>query len=321
MALLGLVYTGALNAFKEFNKDRHTEYILYECKTNENKYIPRNGDMVNIDNIILPLNYSNFTYNITIGGNIIFSIESELLFAISKVSYYKDRIIITLPENLFINEGIPLVSLVFHDCKIILFSENDFNYSINFKYIFFDNDIRRNLAQNTKNYVVKNFIKHIPDKQNNEMSKSINININTITSGYFITTKSKLTYVKFIVNGMILYEYDEFMLYGLGFANQITKNYEKEKINKVLLNNNLCEDTINLILNVVKEDIIYWIPNTKSFEWNSVNIDPNHINLCRIDKTEIQYKTEKNDDAIIYIMAHNHFITQSGLGVLRINYQ
>jgi hypothetical protein len=191
--------------------------------------IPRCGDLWKPEYIKIVHNDNNTNatikkFHLEIGGALVFSCSLDFLEQIypNTVSIRGNNKIYKINFDTFIQQHIPLVAIQYHEVKIQIELENTNNISeitLMSDYKFLDTHARREAAQNSHEYLMKQYC---VDEQNftNVDVASINMyNDNLSTCGIFIETESGIDNIKHLrldFNNLNYRDLDDIQLDYLG---------------------------------------------------------------------------------------------------------
>lgn len=320
--LLQLVGTGVCNTYYPLNYTMETHIL--NSKSNNSTSIRRNGDSIIFETLIIPSNI-NFehisSFEITIGGNIVWNIPFELLLKLIPSKRIGNNYYITFDKNLFGetkqskmlvdgNFELPLIALEHHQVEITLKSSVEFAYDIITKYVFYDTKIRLTQAQESHEFKITQYhTLHI----NNHETK---INAGCVSPGMYIKTYSPITKYTLQLQGLTHTKLSKDLIEY--YKNLISKSYVWSKKHSLTLeyslNKFLPKDMINAIENYVisevKWEYLYYFPVSQI---GYVHDENSTINISCIEVV-VKIETEDgNYDGQIYVKGKNILRIYSGI--------
>jgi hypothetical protein len=186
------------------------EYLIIKCPSemqlNEN----------NLYELIDKLN----TIEITIGGMYIWKNKINLFTKLNKPKIINNSLCIKLPFDMFVDE-IKLISLQYHEVKcFISLNQSLPNYEFNIYYNqkFYDNEPRREMAQNNYETPIQQISSHIIELNEPSNILTQNLFFSGLSKGYlFDGNINQISNFKLSLNGVDYLDYNQIMLqlYGI----------------------------------------------------------------------------------------------------------
>ena len=325
-ALMQLIGVGRVNKCYPLNYTI-SRYIL-NSKSNNNIIIARNGDTIIFEALIMPedINFDHiFSFEIEIGGNVIWKIPFELLLKLIPPKHIKNKYYITFDKNLFGDTNqpemlitgifeLPLIALPYSEVRIILKSSVKFPYDIITNYVFYDTKIRTKIAEKSSELKITQY--HTLDITNYETK----LNTNCVWTGLYIKTNSPITKYVLQLHGLTHTELSEELIEY--YKNLISKRYAWTKKHSLILeyslNKFLPKDMINVIedyaTSEIKWEYLYYFPVSQI---GSIYDDNSTIN-SEIIEVVVKIQTEdENYHGQIYVEGKNILRIDRGLGYLK----
>jgi hypothetical protein len=274
---------------------------ILDATTNTPFHLSRIADIMIIDGFIIPksINLNDIkTFDITFGGFLIYSIPFEIIAthnSMHNIEIKNNKYFIKFPHELFNIDSsnqylkkyllFPMISMQYNDIIINLNSITNFNYKIITKNIYYQSEIRRELAQNPHHIDIYGY-------QSFDINKAtFNINASFMSTGLYVFTNSKLKYFKLYLNNVLAHDLTEDLIefHSLLIYKKETWSEEQEDILYSLTY--LPDEIINIIEGYmdIKNNYTYFIPfNTLNNEIDGM------INFSRFENIKVDIKTKNN---------------------------
>lgn len=324
--LLQLVSTGVCNDYYPLNYTMETDIL--NLKSNNSTYIVRNGDTIIFETLIIPSNI-NFehisSFEIKIGGSIVWNIPFELLLKLIPPKCIGNNYYITFDKNLFgetkqlkmltdSNFELPLIALVYNVVTITLKSSLEFSYNIITKYVFYNTEIRRSLAEGPHEFKITQY--HTLNINNYETK----INAGCVSPGMYIKTYSPITKYTLQLQGLTHTKLSKDLIEY--YKNLISTPYVWSKKHSLTLeyslNKLLPKDIINVIegyvMSEIKSEYLYYFPVSQIGYVHDENLTINTSCIEVVVKIETE---DGNHNGQIYVKGKNIFrVSSEMIGVV-----